>query len=76
MKEKNKFILYFSLFLIALTIFILQIFILESPDGIIGMILCLVCIYMIVGTLIKMCKMNKKFKDIFKKIIDILFWIP
>lgn len=76
MKEKNKFILYLALFLVSLITLILQIFVFEAPNEIVGIILCLVCIYIIIGTLIKMCKNNKLFKNIFENIIDILFWLP
>ena len=76
MSEKNKIILYTILLLLGLSIFILQIFVFEYPDGILGFIVCLISIYLVLGSIMKLCKLSKKFKNVLKNTIDILFWLP
>lgn len=76
MSEKNKTILYTILLLLGLSIFILQIFVFEYPDGILGFIVCLISIYLVLGSIMKLCKLSKKFKNVLKNTVDILFWLP
>lgn len=76
MSDKNKKILYSTLFILGLSVFILQVFVFSAPDGLLGFVICLVSIYLILGSFIKMCKISKKFKDYFINILDLLFWLP
>lgn len=76
-KDKDKkVILYIMLFVVGLLSFTLQLFVFEAPDGFIGFILCLVSIYLIIGSIIKLCRLSEKFKNSILGIIDLLFWIP
>ncbi len=39
-------------------------------------IIIVISIYLFVGSLIKLCKMNNKLKNTVICIIDLLFWLP
>ena len=72
-----KKIIYGILLMLGLSIFILQLFIFEAPDGVLGFIIFLTSIYMIFGSIIGLCKTNKKFKNNLFTFLDILFfWTP
>lgn len=75
MKKENQIMLCAILLVIGLVGFILQIFIFEAPDGFLGFILCLLNIYLIIGSIIRLCKLSKKFKNTFLDVLDILFFI-
>ncbi len=55
MKKQTKINLCIILLLIGLLSFILQVFIFEAPDGAIGFLLCLISVYLIIGSIIKLC---------------------
>lgn len=77
MKKEMKKIIYGILLILGLLIFILQLFIFEAPDGVLGFIICLTSIYMIFGSIIGLCKVSEKFKNIVFGILEVLFfWIP
>lgn len=76
MKKKNKFILYSILLALGLLIFNLEIFILQKPDGVLGFVICIISLYLILGSLIKLCKLSSHFENTFLSLLDILFWIP
>lgn len=76
MKRKNKIILYSVLLFFSLTVFITEVFIIQKPDGILGLSICLISIYLIVGSLIKLCKLSKKFSNAFLDLLDLLFFLP
>lgn len=76
MERKNKIILYSILCILGLAIFISEIFIFQKPDGILGLLICLTSIYLILGSLIKLCKLSKTFAQILPDLLDILFWLP
>ena len=69
MQNKNKFILYIILLGIGLLIFISEIFIFQKPDGVLGFIICIFSIYLILGSIIKLCKLSKKFSNKLSKAI-------
>lgn len=75
MKKQTKINLCIILFLVGLTSFILQIFVFEAPDGILGFLLCLISIYLILGSVIKLCQLSNKIKNSLFDIIDLLFFI-
>lgn len=75
MKRENQIILCIILLVIGLLGFILQIFVFESPDGMIGFILCLFNIYLMIGSIIKLCKLSKKIKNTLLDTLDLLFFI-
>lgn len=67
---KKKIIIYSLLLSLGLLIFILQLFIFEAPDGILGFIICLTSIYLIIGSLIMLCKSSPSFKDMLLALIE------
>ena len=73
---KKKTILYCILLILGILIFISEIFIFQKPDGILGLSICLISIYLILGSLIKLCKMSKNFSNTLLASLDILFWLP
>ncbi len=75
MKKQTKINLCITLLLIGLLSFILQIFIFEAPDGIIGFLLCLISIYLIIGSIMKLCQLSTKIKTWVFDILDLLFFI-
>ncbi len=75
MKKQTKINLCIMLLLIGLISFILQVFIFSSPDGIIGFLLCLIDIYLIIGSIIKLCQLSTKIKNSIFDILDLLFFI-
>ncbi len=76
MSKKHKLILYGLILLVGLLIFALEIFIFQKPDGILGLIICITSIFMILGSIIKLCILSPKFEDSFLTVLDILFWLP
>lgn len=74
--KRNKIITYSILLLLGLLIFIFEIFIFQKPDGILGLIICLLSIYLILGSLIKLFKLSSEYENIFISILNILFWLP
>ena len=75
MGKKGKVLLYGLLLLIGLATFVLEIFVFQKPDGILGLIICIVSILLILGSLVKLCRLSPKFEDGFLKFLDILFWL-
>lgn len=74
--KQNKIIIYSILLTLGLTIFILEIFVYQKPDGIVGLIICILSIYLILGSIIKLCKLSSKFENTFLSLLDIIFWLP
>lgn len=75
MKKQTKIILCIFLLVIGLLSFTLQIFVFEAPDGTGGFLLCLISIYLITGSIIKLCKLSDKIKNSIFDILDLLFFI-
>lgn len=75
MKTKTKINLCIALLILGLTIFILQLFVFSAPDGILGFLLCLFSIYLIIGSIIKLCKLSPNIKNMIINIIDLIFFI-
>lgn len=75
MKKEQQIILCTVLLIIGLLSFIFQVFVFSSPNGILGFLLCLVSIYLIFGSIIKLCKLSEKFKNNILDILDLLFFI-
>ena len=75
MKKQTKIILCILLLVIGLLSFTLQLFVFEAPDGIVGFLLCLISIYLIVGSIIKLCQLSAKIKNLIFDILDLLFFI-
>lgn len=75
MKRKNQIILCSALLVMGLLIFILQLFVFEYPDGFLGFIVCLISIYLILGSILRLCKISKTFKSYLLDFLDLLFFI-
>lgn len=76
MKRKNKIILYSILLLLGLVVFISEIFIFQKPDGILGLIICIISVFLILGSIIKLCRLNERFTHRLLDLLDLLFWLP
>ncbi len=75
MKKQIKINLCILLLIIGLVTFTLQVFVFEAPDGILGFLLCLISIYLIIGSIIKLCQLSKKIKNSIFDLLDLLFFI-
>lgn len=76
MTRTKKPVLYSLLLLIGLTAFILEIFVFKKPDGVLGLIICIVSIFLVFGSVIKLCRLSPKFENSFLSFLDVLFWLP
>lgn len=76
MDRSKKLLLYTVMLLIGLAAFVLEIFVFQKPDGILGLIICITSILMIIGSIVKLCRLSPKFEDGFIKVLDIFFWLP
>ncbi len=72
---KKKISLYVSLTIVSILLFIIAMTILGNTKFI-APIIIVISIYLFVGSLIKLCKMNNKLKNTVICIIDLLFWLP
>lgn len=73
MKERKQTIISSIFLIIGILTFILQLFVFEAPDGILGFIICLISILIIEFSIIKLYKTNKRFKESFTRLLDMLF---
>lgn len=76
MSRNKKMILYGTILLVGLLVFILEIFVFQKPDGILGLLICIASVLMILGSTIKLCIMSPKFENSFLTVLDIFFWLP
>ena len=76
MSKTKKLWIYGSILAIGLSVFILEIFVFQKPDGIPGLLICLASLAMIFGGIVKLCKLSSKFADSFLAALDIFFWLP
>ena len=65
--------MYTFLMIMGLVGFVLQIFVFEKPDGNFGMILCMIEVALISGSGVRLCQVNKEFRNGLIKFIKILF---
>lgn len=75
MKKQTKINISIILLLVGLISFILQVFVFESPNGVVGFLLCLISIYLIISSIIKLCQLSTKIKNTIFDIVDLLFFI-
>ena len=76
MRKGKKRLLLGAVLFAGLLIFILEVFVFQKPDGILGMIICIVSILMIFSSIVKLCLFSPKFEESFLTALDILFWLP
>lgn len=67
--------IYLGLIIIAILIFIIGMVVFENTRFI-APIMIAISIYLFVGSLIKLCKMNDKLKNTVICALDLLFWVP
>lgn len=75
MKKQTKIKLCIILLIIGLLSFTLQLFVFEAPNGVLGFLLCLTSIYLIMGSIIKLCQLSTKIRNSIFDILDLLFFI-
>lgn len=75
MKKEYQIILCSVLLIVGLLSFILQLFVFEAPNGIFGFLLCLLSIYLIIGSIMQLCRLSKRFKNTLLDILNLLFFI-
>lgn len=73
MNDKSKKLIYGLLAILGIIIFILQIFVFEKPDGLVGFLLWLICIWIVITSLIRLVQLSKKIHAFFINLLDILF---
>lgn len=73
MSESRLKIFYGILLIIGLLGFILHIFVFESPDGNLGLTLCLIEVTFIISSTIRLCQLSKDFKKSFLDFLKIIF---
>ena len=73
MSRNKKLILYGAILLVGLLVFILEIFVFQKPDGILGLIICIASVLMVLGSIIKLCILSPKFEESFLTALDIFF---
>ena len=76
MDRSKKLLRYTAMLLVGLVAFVLEIFVFQKPDGILGLLICITSIFMILGSIVKLCRLSPKFEDGFLKALDIFFWLP
>lgn len=76
MNRNKKLTLYGTILLVGVLVFILEIFVFQKPDGILGLLICIASVLMILGSIIKLCIMSPKFENSFLTVLDIFFWLP
>lgn len=75
MEKQTKIKLCIILLIIGLLSFTLQLFVFEAPNGVVGFLLCLTSIYLIMGSIIKLCQLSTKIRNSIFDILDLLFFI-
>lgn len=62
--------------IIGLAVLILELFVFQAPDGVLGFIICMSGIYLLTGGIIGFCKYSGNFFETLAGFLDILFWLP
>ena len=76
MDRSKKLLLYTAMLLVGLAAFVLELFVFQKPDGILGLIICIASVLMVLGSIIKLCMLSPKFEESFLTALDIFFWLP
>lgn len=71
---KNDFKIYLVILAINILLLLLEVFILKI-SGVIGLIICILSVYFIVGSIIRLVKLSEFFSDEVMERLDILFFI-
>lgn len=73
--KKKKLICVFAA-IIGLAVLILELFVFQAPDGVLGFIICISGIYLMIGGVIGYCKYSGNSFETLADFLDILFWLP
>ena len=68
-------IIYPLLLIISLILFALAFTVFANTEVLGGLVIA-VSLYLFLGSLIKICKKNRKLKNTFSSVIYLLFWLP
>ena len=71
---KNDFKIYLIILAINILLLLLEVFILKI-SGVIGLTICILSVYFIVGSIIRLVKLSGFFRDEVMERLDILFFI-
>lgn len=71
---KSK-VLYYCLIFVSFLLILCALFIFDDTKFV-GAILLVLSVYLFLGSIIKLCKMNDKLKNTILCMIDLLFWLP
>ncbi len=72
---KKKMYLYISLTIASIILFIIAMTILGNTKFL-APIVIVISIYLFFGSLVKLCRMNDKLKNMSLCALDLLFWLP
>ena len=73
MSERKLKTIYGILLIIGLLSFVLHIFVFESPDGNLGLTLCLIEVVTITCSTTRLCQLSKDFRESFVKFLKLIF---
>lgn len=73
---KMKLWYYAILLIVSLGGFVLEVFVIQKPDGFLGFLLCLLFVYLMIGSIIKLCKASERFKNSALALLEIVFYLP
>lgn len=71
---KNDFKIYLVILAVSILLLLLEVFILKI-SGVIGLTICILSVYFIVGSIIRLVKLSGFFSDEVMERLDILFFI-
>lgn len=72
---RKKIFLYVILLVVSIVLFAVAMTILGNTKFI-APIIIVISLYLFIGSLIKLCKVNDKLKNVVVNMIDLLFWLP
>lgn len=72
---KKKIALYLTTIFVAIALFIVSMTVLGETK-LVAPIVIVISVYLFIGSIIKLCKLNDRLKDLVITAIDLLFWLP
>ncbi len=72
---KKKIALYLFTIIVAIILFMVSMTVLGETK-LVAPIIIVVSVYLFVGSIIKLCKLNDRFKNSVIAVLDLLFWLP
>lgn len=71
----KKIVIYWLLIIVSAVLIAVSLTFLGNTQFIAPILIGL-SVYLMIGSLIKLCKTNEKLKNIFSGVFDLLFWLP